>query len=98
MRLDPKRRKALVARSHGLKPVVHIGRAGIRPQHLAALREHLSRTDLVKARIDADSVASAEAVARQVAAAVPCKFVARRGYVAIFCGTRESSDLSEDES
>ncbi len=84
MAIDAKQRKAWIAQSHALKPVVHVGRSGVQPAHLNTLRDHLSRMELVKARIDAESVTQAAEIAQAIADAVPCGLVARIGYVAVF--------------
>lgn len=92
MVLDARQRKLLVGRSHPLKPMVYVGRHGVQPEQLDTLRQHFRKTDLVKVKIDAESVEAAEAIARSIVEAVPCELVARRGYVAILHSDAANAD------
>ena len=49
--LESFQRKHLRKLAHPLKPVVHVGAAGISPTLLAALREALANHELVKVRL-----------------------------------------------
>ena len=83
MTLDARQRKALVGRSHPLKPMVYVGRHGVKAEQIETIRAHFRKTDLVKVKIDADDGDAAEAIARSIVEQVPCDLVARRGHVAI---------------
>ena len=83
MSLTSTQRRALVARSHALQPVVSIGRAALRDSVIASVREAFNQRDLLKVRITADNAGECERVAVEVAARVPCEFVKRIGRVVL---------------
>lgn len=92
MTLDAKQRRSLVSRSHPLKPIVYVGRHGVQPAQIEAIREHLRKHDLCKVKIDAETGEEADAIARSIVEAVPCDFVARRGHVAILHSDAADAD------
>lgn len=92
MTLDAKQRKALVGRSHPLKPMVYVGRHGVQPEQIATIRAHFSKSDLVKVKIDADDGDAVDAIAKSIVEQVPCDLVARRGHVAILHSDAGVSD------
>ena len=53
--LTPKQRQYLKAEAHHLKPVVHIGKAGLTPALVAELDVMLDSLELVKVKINQNS-------------------------------------------
>ncbi len=53
--LTPKQRQFLKAEAHHLKPVVHVGKAGITPALVAELDVMLDSLELVKVKINPNS-------------------------------------------
>ena len=53
--LTPKQRQFLKAEAHALKPVVHIGKAGVTPSLAAELDVMLDSLELVKIKINQNS-------------------------------------------
>lgn len=84
MTLDNTTRQSLKTRAHHLKSTIHVGREGVTEPILAMIRGAFGRSDLIKVRIRSQSAGEADAIAKSIAAAVPCELVARTGYVAVF--------------
>ncbi len=83
MSLDHTQKRKLKGRAHKLKSTITVGRAGLSGSIVGMIREALTRTELVKVRIQAESGKQAEAVAQVIARQVPCELVARTGFVAL---------------
>lgn len=83
MALDDRQKKYLRGLAHDLKPVVHVGNAGITPGVLTELDRNLAHHELIKVRVrvgdrEARATAIAEIVARSGA-----ELIGRVGNVAI---------------
>lgn len=73
-----------------------VGREGLTPAVIEAIRSALRRTELIKVRIRAADHAEADEVARQIVEAVPCDLVARTGRVAVLHSAAGALDVGDD--
>jgi len=69
--LTPRQRQFLKAQAHPLKAHVHIGKSGLTPALGAELDVMLDSLELMKIKLNQNSSEELEAVAGQLAAAVP---------------------------
>jgi RNA-binding protein len=78
MELSGKQRRALRARARALRPIVHIGQAGMSPAVVAETAQALSDHELIKVRLasTAEKAQAASALAEATGAAV-CGIVGR---------------------
>ncbi len=96
MSLTSAERQVLRARANAIKSQMSVGREGLTPAVIEAIRSALRRNDLIKVRIRAADHAEADEVARQIVEAVPCDLVARTGRVAVLYSPAGALD-GEDE-
>lgn len=97
MPITSTQRRTLIARSHTLKPVVHIASDALRESVITSVREAFNQRDLLKVRIAADNAGECERVAAEVAARVPCEVVKRIGrIVLLYRATPAASGAAED--
>jgi len=74
-------KRSLLARGHGLKASLFVGRQGVTDAFVGAVREAFAGSDLLKVRIDADDADQTEAAGEVLADRVPCHFLQRVGRV-----------------
>ena len=76
-------RKYLRGLAHGLKPVVHIGRAGLSESLIASLDEALESHELIKVKFQ-DHKDEKEAFRSEISARLDCEAVGKIGHTMIF--------------
>lgn len=69
--LTPKQRQFLKAEAHHLKPVVHIGKAGVTEGLAAELDQMLDSLELMKIKLNQNTSEDEEAAAEALKAMVP---------------------------
>ena len=94
--MDSARRRALTVRANRLKPAMVVGRAGVSEGVVAQADGLLSRSDLIKVRVDVVGGAEADALATALADAAGAQLVRRIGRVAIL--HRPEPDEPTDET
>jgi len=77
MSLTSKQRAFLRAQAHRLKPVVHIGSAGVTEAAIASLLDAFNTREVLKVRVQEGAPDSAYETGDQLAAAVPGTQVAQ---------------------
>jgi RNA-binding protein len=80
-RPSPGEMQSLRASGHGLKPAVTVGRAGVTPAVVVEVRRALSRSVLIKVRIDADAADETNEIGGQLAEQTGCHLIQRVGRV-----------------
>ena len=68
--ITSKRRSELRSQGHHLKPIVHIGAAGVTPAIVTSVEEALSSRELIKIRLLESAPADRRATADQIQASV----------------------------
>lgn len=68
--LTPKQRQYLKAQAHHLKPVVHIGKAGVTPALAAELDQMLESLELMKLKLNQNSFEDLDTVVQALEARV----------------------------
>jgi len=66
--LTPKRRAALKSLAHDLKPVLQIGKGGVTPAAVGAVRDALAARELIKVKVLDAAPESAEATGKALVA------------------------------
>jgi len=92
MPLTPKKRKALLAASHPLKPVAQLSADRLTEAAVEHVRAAAAERDLLKVRIAADSTEQCDRAAADLAARVGCEIVRRVGRVVILYHPRPGTD------
>lgn len=82
--MDPAQRRALKTQAHHLKSRMTIGKAGVNNAVIETIRRHFDHVELLKIRMMMDEAAEVDLAGEEIAARVPCVFVARIGHVGIF--------------
>ena len=90
-------RRDLAARGNRVRATIVIGRQGVSDDVVAQLRRMFECIDLIKARVEVDRGAEADAVAKDLARRVPCHLVQRIGKVVLLYQPphEETEDPSE---
>ncbi len=84
MPLTAKRRQALIAASHHLKPVVTLATGDVSASVVAHVQAAFVGREILKVRINADRAEECDATATELAKRVPCEIVKRIGRVVLF--------------
>lgn len=87
--MDAAQRRALKTQAHHLKHRMTVGKAGVNDAVIETIRRHFDHVELLKVRITMDEAAEVELAGAEIAARVPCEFVARVGHVGIFFRPRD---------
>jgi RNA-binding protein len=89
MSLSGKQRRALRALGHHLKPVVHVGQAGVTPALIGAVSQALKDHELIKVKLsEEDRDARAESAA-QLASSTTAELAQLLGKTALLFKARE---------
>ncbi len=83
MALDDRQKKYLRGLAHDLKPLVHVGSAGVTPGVVAELDHNLAHHELVKIRVRADNGEARAAAVAELVARSGAELIGRVGHVAI---------------
>lgn len=81
--LSGAQRKYLRGLAHGLKPVVHIGRAGLSESLLSSLDEALESHELIKVKFH-DHKEEKEAFRSEITSRLDCEVAGKIGHTMIF--------------
>jgi RNA-binding protein YhbY len=85
-------RRVLTTRGNRLRATIVIGRSGPTEALVAQLRQMFAGADLIKARVDVERGAAADAVAQELAHRVPCHVVKRIGKVVLLYQPRQECE------
>lgn len=69
--LSPRQRQFLKARAHKLKPAMHVGKGGVTPAQAAELEVMIESLELLKIKINSNSLEDEATAARTLCASVP---------------------------
>lgn len=83
MSLSNVQRRELLKQSHHLKAVATFSARSLGPGTVEHIRQILTRHDVAKVRISADTAAECDLAAETLAAQVPCDLVGRIGRIVI---------------
>jgi len=90
--LTPAEKQKLIGQSHGLKPAVQIGKAGLTDAVVEQVRRAFNNAELLKVRILRDDRDELDAIARTLADKAGAVLVKRIGKVAILYRPAEGND------
>ncbi len=91
MALTDKQKKYLRGLAHPLKPVVHVGQAGLTPELMAELDHTLEHHELIKVRVRVKERARRDLAIAQLADQSRAELVTRIGNIAVLYRRRDES-------
>ena len=84
MELNKKQLKHLKAMSHGLKPVVIVGNAGITEAVLTEIDSRIEHHELIKVRLNASDRESRKSMTDKICDSVHAALINSIGHIAVF--------------
>ena len=77
--------KRILATAHALTPLVHIGKNGITPTIIAAIKEHLKKRNLIKVKFLKSSMqqATRKELTNELATKTGTRVIQQIGFVAV---------------
>lgn len=88
--------RLLARQARDLKPLLHVGKAGLTDGVISQTRALLANHSLIKVRLPGDGREAVRAQAADLAARVPCELVNLTGCVAVYYLPPDVAEVNED--